>query len=890
MILGYRTKILSIMTESVSTSGTPIIEWAKVRPKWEMYIWKCCLESGGLAPDQLDMAYKYFLIESGVDDTTEEVPSIALDGLVPLESQILLPIRLKALGGLKNVNALSKDQIIPFHEKLTLVYGRNATGKSGYGRLLAKACFSRATKHILPNLKEAGAQGNAEAVFTMHDGSTIKYVSDGPGSDSLKRFSVFDSDCVPIYIDGSNSLQFAPGQLQVFDTVNGFIQKIEERFYAEMERRIVTTPIPYIFQSELPSSIQTFLLNIGASTVASEIEDKLRLTETELLKIDSLNEQRDELIKLDIPAKKKELADSCQILRKYKEDIQTLLDNFSDKIILEINTLIDDFQEKAALVKKLGSEQFNDGILKTVGSSKWKALILAAKELNDAETSEGNELKNCALCHQELTQKEKSLFQAYWQFLGSTAEKDLQTAKIAIDQKIKFIESLKNRLSFVTDGLGFAILRGESAAFASGLETMIPKLTMLIDSWVTSISEMKQVDAKERILLDLKYIDELIARKAKEGSLLIDPKDQILELDKELLELRHKQKASAIKEKILIYLDYLIWKSKADRVSFPKNKYTTARREFFNAILTDRYKEIFNEEVTALDGHIGLNISTSGRSGDTIIKLGLDFAKVNQLSEVLSEGEQKVTALADFLTEVRIDRNNCGIIFDDPVTSLDQERKEKIAQRLVRESEIRQVIIFTHDIVFLNMIVKSAMEAKIEFYSHWVKKNSEGALGVIEQNSNPRLSNLASLKLEAQNALAGFREMTEKQKEQAITLACDHLRSGCEALIREKQFLGSMEKYDDRVSIQILEEMPMERELVNKVIDMHGKISELGLMHDRSDEMRENAPDRVQFDSLFVEFCELEKKFIAARSTAKEERKLRQKQVFKDSQGWQSKG
>jgi hypothetical protein len=333
----------------------------------------------------------------------------------------------------------------------------------------------------------------------------------------------------------------------------------------------------------------------------------------------------------------------------------------------------------------------------------------------------------------------------------------------------------------------------------------------------------------------------------------------------------------------------LVWKNKADQISFPKHKYTSARKNFFNAILTDRYKEIFNEEVNSLDGHIGLSVNTSGRSGDTVIKLGLDFAKVNQLSEVLSEGEQKVTALADFLTEVRIDRNNCGIIFDDPVTSLDQERKEKIAQRLVKESESRQVIIFTHDIVFLGLIVKNAMMSSTEFYSHWIKKTPDGVSGIIEQNSNPRLANLATLKNEAQIALSNFRDMTEKQKEQALTLACDHLRSACEALIREKQFLNSMEKYDDKVSIQLLEEMPMERELIIKVIELHGRLSEVGLMHDRSDEMRENAPDRSQFDTIFKEFCELEKKFVDAKNSARDQRREKQKQLYMDSQGWQGK-
>ncbi|HRG07244.1 MAG TPA: hypothetical protein PLJ08_01600, partial [Cyclobacteriaceae bacterium] len=87
----------------------PIISWAGERPLWEKYIWKVCLESGSLTPEQLDVAYNYLLIESGVVASEEALPEISLDGLVPPESQLLLPIRLKSIGSLRNVNALSGD-------------------------------------------------------------------------------------------------------------------------------------------------------------------------------------------------------------------------------------------------------------------------------------------------------------------------------------------------------------------------------------------------------------------------------------------------------------------------------------------------------------------------------------------------------------------------------------------------------------------------------------------------------------------------------------------------------------------------------------------------------------------------------------------------------------
>jgi hypothetical protein len=68
-----------------------------------------------------------------------------------------------------------------------------------------------------------------------------------------------------------------------------------------------------------------------------------------------------------------------------------------------------------------------EGILQTVGSPTWKALIRAAKELNENEkaANKGQEPAHCTLCHQKLTRSSQTLFERYWQFLESKAESEL---------------------------------------------------------------------------------------------------------------------------------------------------------------------------------------------------------------------------------------------------------------------------------------------------------------------------------------------------------------------------------------------------------------------------------------------------------------------------------
>ncbi|RVS46203.1 ATPase, partial [Citrobacter freundii] len=52
------------------------------------------------------------------------------------------------------------------------------------------------------------------------------------------------------------------------------------------------------------------------------------------------------------------------------------------------------------------------------------------------------------------------------------------------------------------------------------------------------------------------------------------------------------------------------------------------------------------------------------------------------------------------------------IIFDDPINSLDHKWRRKFADRVVKESLARQVIVFTHDISFLKMLEEASSVAK----------------------------------------------------------------------------------------------------------------------------------------------------------------------------------
>ena len=99
-----------------------------------------------------------------------------------------------------------------------------------------------------------------------------------------------------------------------------------------------------------------------------------------------------------------------------------------------------------------------------------------------------------------------------------------------------------------------------------------------------------------------------------------------------------------------------------------------------------------------------------GARGSLFHKLILKRAENVNLPSVLSEGEARTLSIAAFFAELSTASDQSAIMFDDPVSSLDHEWREKVAHRLAEEAKVRQVIIFTHDIVFLLALVKWAGE------------------------------------------------------------------------------------------------------------------------------------------------------------------------------------
>ncbi len=210
-------------------------------------------------------------------------------------------------------------------------------------------------------------------------------------------------------------------------------------------------------------------------------------------------------------------------------------------------------------------------------------------------------------------------------------------------------------------------------------------------------------------------------------------KSQISELkDRQLLSTKIEEVKTAITNyKIISTLS-------ANATSFTTNsisrKTTSAREE----LIQQDFKDKFKGELRALrKSNLDIELDFETDRGNSKI---LPTISRHALVDILSEGEQKAIALAEFITELQLDNNNAPVIFDDPVCSLDHRIIDEVAKRLIELSKQHQVIVFTHSILLLHSLIQQSelehnKQAGLQFNFHQVKENFEttGVLDEVEE-------------------------------------------------------------------------------------------------------------------------------------------------------------
>ena len=657
------------------------------------------------------------------------------------------------------VCALADEQRIDFSNDITLLYGKNGSGKSSYFRILNELIGGNHQTEIRPNIySDIHKPINIELVYS--EGTNVKNLSWDGNSRSISPLnlsSVFDSSYTTAFLQkrSADSAIVLPYGLHLFTALTSAMDNLKSRIQTEIDGVIKT--LPQINKEGLSEDVVRILTQqtyrntqknyIKARYIfTNEQSEKLRLQEEKLKVLKETNFED------KIQLASNEQQQYILLLKHLKET-----ENNLQKLYIESKSII---EKKSTVRKESELVKQKISILNEIGntnSKEWKAFIEAGATF--VKTSNLN--KNvCPYCRQPIIDNAVNIVAAYVTYLSDKSIEELKSLE-------RSKNSLKQRISTVVTSF-----------------TISTQFKLLIDArnsesaLYSKISDsLSQLDEQKRILSDaveneqnnnpLVFDSTNVAVSAIEAiceeynKTINDLQGELAKKNQISSELSSQMKPLVENKLISSQKDLFVeWFEKIDNVNELKKcqselstrGISSLARTANQTLVTENLKTKFQEELDALGlKKLSVDLTDAGTlRGQAFMQLKL--FNNNSVSDVLSEGEQKGVALALFIAERRMQLSQNPIILDDPVNSLDHVITSKLVERLSRLGN--QIIIFSHNLLLQTSLLNlrgihecgvnqksSCRKPTKHLFMYSVASHSRDEKGVITEKKQDNVAN-----------------------------------------------------------------------------------------------------------------------------------------------------
>ena len=793
-----------------------VLAWSSDRPAWQRDALRRLVEKGEInANDIADVAE---ICKSGFGLTEPNAGDSLAAHHLPTVSTDLGGVSLDSIFHDKGVNALAESQTLKFGPHLTLVYGDNGAGKTGYTRILKTACRARGRETILGNVI-SGVAPPRTAVAIKYQISGEPALREWTGQsddDYIARVSVFDTQGAAVYLTNKTDVAFRPMGLDLFDKLVQVCKAV--RAQLEEEQRGLGASKTSILALEVPqgTAVARLLANLTVLTKIETVKALATLSDADrtrhaLVEKSLLDFQANDPVKLaqQLTLRAARILAFSQHLGR----VETALAPAAVTAVFDARTVLRGKHQEA---ERLRVATFPDGLLTGTGSPDWKTLWEAARTFSQEQAYTGQTFPHvgdeaqCVLCQQGLDHDATQRLTRFEAFVISTTERELREAKTSFNTLAKAITDLVVQSDSVRDAL--RELQMENESLADQVETTIAALEnrrRQITDVLAANADLPQdfpapTHAQSEVALLVGQLQERLTALGADTSaekrrqLTADAQEfrarSLLAKNEHLLlaEIDRKKRAAAYEQAIAETKTAAITKKSG---------------EVTRAVVTKRLKESFQAELHSLSfRHVEVELKEVGGSEGVLYhKLALRRAPGVDLPRVVSEGEQRCLSIAAFFAELSTAEDASGIVFDDPVSSLDYRWREGVARRLVEEAKKRQVIVFTHDIVFLLFLKSFAQEQQVEQLDQHVRQLRAGA-GVTSDElpwvAMPIKGKIGYLKKELQDADKHYRDGEQAAYEKDAHYLYGLLREAWERALEEVLLCKIVERYRPSVQTQ----------------------------------------------------------------------------------------
>lgn len=762
------------------------------------------------------------------------------------------PVALTAVHDITYVNALSSGPLTFSPEGLTVIYGDNASGKSGVARILKKAgCARDPGGSIRPSVFEPDPGKPASAIIEFRAGSADRkfpWIDGAPTDAELARINVFDASCATVQVEEDNRLAYTPEILHVFQDLAEACRSVATILKTEKET----------LQSQ--RSPQIDLLSLRSQTAAGILVGTLS-TQTKPKDIDALCEITDSdrerhgvLMRAlqDDPASQAGLLEARARRLKELDDLTSALEvSLSDTALAAFERQASD-TEAAEEAAKAARESFSaNSALAGIGTDAWKQLWESARRYSETLAYPAEpfpitrEEALCLLCQQPIDRPTAQRLTTFEQFVQDDIQQRAQTARAQISARKSQFQNLKIPLS--GSQLRETALRGTPAGQAVRnfiVASKVRRRCLLRRAIGQHPDKPPELPTRPGLSGIRKTLADEIKRLHDAAQT-----DERRNMQREFEELDDRIKISPLKDILkqevarLIYCALLDWaRNDCDTTGITRKGGEVAQRVVTAQLRSDFAGKLSRLGFTAAPVEIKLGL---GSIGQHPYRLSLIARQDIPPSEILSEGEKTCVALAGFLAELETTNNGSGIILDDPVSSLDHHYRLRVARLLVEATKQRQVIVLTHDIVFLLMLTKYARIAGIPLTERSLRRGSTQH-GILDEGPPWVAMSVARrigvLRNELQKATTILRKGDRPTYEQKAEWIYKRLRQSWERAVEELLLNQVVVRFGDGVSTQRLKALTDITEDDVKTVDSEMSYCS-SFVHDESGAVNAGIPD-----------------------------------------------
>lgn len=615
-------------------------------------------------------------------------------------------ISVLSLSEIKGVNALADDVSLEFGEQgITTIYGLNGAGKSGFMRIFKELSGCPYEEPIQSNVfKKVDTVTPSCKVVISHEGEKKEEVyelTSRPKSSLLSVCDVFDTRISSAYITTTNNVSYQPFVFTVLAELAPIADKISRHIATlkdVVSERSVQLP------NDLASS--THLKWVTSINKDTKIPSEWQIWD---------EEQEKEISELPKLLDSEKVQQQLIVAKTAKNTLMPVLSDMRAAIVSSDSDTFDSvFQNLSTAKRKFEAAQllFSDSADEqdriSIDSEDWKALWDSAKKYyeailfteNSARFGENGSI--CPLCHQTITGEVQKRVSSVNQYINGSCSYEYQTAQKAFEQLCD--ELTKRDMTAATVKVSLSgILPDDDLSSVSSVYTAIEALKEINDDEqrYTAIGKIKLTNVAEIVNAKIKSLDTEIENLS--NSLKDDAK---VNLKARVEQLKSQKWVFDNQNTIQRVIDNLCRVSELERTKqyLTTNKITIESNRLAESLITQAYIERFAKELAQMAPGIKVKLEKApSQKGNSPYKVTIDTesGKKCKPEDILSEGEQRIVALAAFFADATGREEFTPIIIDDPISSLDLNFEESATKRIVEIAKTRQVIVFTHRISLL---------------------------------------------------------------------------------------------------------------------------------------------------------------------------------------------